>query len=69
MKMDVAIYAIKVGKSMLSKLNFDNEFDIEPSSVKDNPVYDGSKKKESPQMDEELEVYDVLLAGVEIDDK
>ena len=69
MKMDVAIYAIKVGKSMLSKLNFDNEFDIEPSSVKDNPVYDGSKKTESPQMDEELEVYDVLLAGVEIDDK
>lgn len=68
MKMDVAIYAIKVGKSMLSKLNFDNEFDIETTGAKDNPAYDGFDKKKSSQEDELLEVYDVLLAGVEIDD-
>lgn len=68
MKMDVAIYAIKVGKSMLSKLNFDNEFDIETTGTKDNPAYDGIDKKKVSQEDESLEVYDVLLAGVEIDD-
>ncbi len=71
MKMDISIYAIKVGSSSIEKLNFNNEFDIEHSfSAKDNPVY---QKEESIEVgtcaNESLDVYDVLLAGVEINDK
>ena len=69
-KMDISIYAIKVGKSSIEKLNFDNEFQIQDSySKKDNPEYE---KKEERQEDEsikkELDVFDVLLAGVEVYD-
>lgn len=71
MKMDISIYAIKVGTSSVEKLDFNNEFDIEHSfSTKDNPVY---QKEEIVEIDtcanDLLDVYDVLLAGVEINDK
>ena len=64
------ICSIKVGKSSIEKLNFDNEFEIQDSySKKDNPEYE---KKEERQEDEsikkELDVFDVLLAGVEVYD-
>lgn len=68
MKMDISIYAIKVGKSSVSKLNFNNEFDIESTGAKDNPKYDGDLQKKKPEDTEMLDVYDVLLAGVEIHD-
>lgn len=72
MKMDISIYAIKVGTSNLDKLNFNNEFEIEQSfSKKDNPVYQKERKLSGDNEDQmkELDVYDVLLAGVEIYDK
>lgn len=69
MKMDITIYAIKVGRSSLSKLNFNNEFDIDSSGRRDNPVYTGIEVKEELKEDAVLDVYDVLLAGVEIEDK
>lgn len=69
MKMDITIYAIKVGRSSLSKLNFNNEFDIDSSGKIDNPVYTGKEVKEERKEDAVLDVYDVLLAGVEIEDK
>lgn len=68
MKMDIAIYAIKVGESCISKLNFNNEFDIDDKGKKDNPAYTGIKKEKDQINESPLDVYDVLLAGVEIDD-
>mgnify|MGYP007014206875 FL=1 len=68
MKMDISIYAIKVGKSSVSELNFNNEFDIDSSGTQDNPEYDGNLKGDKLEDTEILDVYDVLLAGVEIDD-
>ena len=65
MKMDISIYAIRVGKSSVSKLNFNNEFDIDSIGAKDNPEYDGDLHKKEPEDTEMLDVYDVLLAGVE----
>lgn len=69
-KMDICIYAIKVGKSSIEKLYFNNEFEIEENySRKDNPEYE--KKQNKPvdeSVEEELDVYDVLLAGVEVYD-
>lgn len=72
MKMDISIYAIRVGSSTISKLNFSNEFEIEETNTKkDNPEYDGKHKRNDDNKNDEvkLNVYDVLLAGVEIDDK
>lgn len=72
LKMDINLYAIKVGKSSVEKLNFNNEFEIEDNfSKKDNPEYEKRKEVENGNVeaDIELDVYDVLLAGVESDDK
>lgn len=70
LKMDISIYAIKVGTSSLDKLNINSELDIDPlSTVKDNPTYcKRDKKTVDSDKDKPLEVYDVLLAGVESDD-
>lgn len=69
-KMDISIYAIKVGKSSVEKLNFNNEFEIEENfSRKDNPEYQREEKEPRDKSNtEELDVFDVLLAGVEVDD-
>lgn len=69
-KMDISIYAIKVGKSSIEKLNFNNEFEIEENySRKDNPEYEKKEKKEEDEsLKLDLDVYDVLLAGVEVND-
>lgn len=69
LRMDISIYAIRVGKSSIDKLNFSNEFDIDTSSsLKDNPTYRKDellKKVENPDSTQPVDVYDVLLAGVE----
>lgn len=69
LRMDISIYAIRVGKSSIDKLNFSNEFDLDtPSSIKDNPTYrkdELPKKAENPDYAQPIDVYDVLLAGVE----
>ena len=66
----ISIYAIKVGQSTIEKLNFNNEFEIEENfSKKDNPEYEKKKKKvEDTSVEKLLDIYDVLLAGVESDD-
>lgn len=69
LKMDICTYAIKVGKTTIDKLNFNSEFDIDPSlTLKDNPSYtDVIQQTVSDDIDikRPLDVYDVLLAGVE----
>lgn len=69
MKMDIAIYAIKVGRTALSNLNFNKEFDLEETVKVDNPSY--TKEDIIPEENDNsvVDVYDVLLAGVEINDK
>jgi hypothetical protein len=70
LKMDISIYAIKVGISSINKLNFNNEFDIQ-TVTKDNPTYQKKDKKASDddtKVEEKLDVYDVVLAGVESSD-
>lgn len=68
LKMDMSVYGIKVGKSNLAKLNFNGEFELDGDSIlKDNPEYIKEKKEKLPDdYYKELDVYDVLLAGVEI---
>lgn len=69
LKMDICIYAIKVGKTTIDKLNFNSEFDIDPSmNAKDNPSYVETTSdivSEDIDIKKPLDVYDVLLAGVE----
>lgn len=71
LKMNLSIYAIKVGTTTFEQLDVNQELDIDfTSTAKDNPSYQTSEnitddlihKKKS------LDVYDVLLAGVETDD-
>ena len=68
LKMNLSIYAIKVGTTTLSQLDVNKELDIDfYSRPKDNPDYTSSEKKTSDDTDKnrKLDVYDVLLAGVE----
>ncbi|MDO5812872.1 MAG: DUF6414 family protein [Bacillota bacterium] len=65
MKMNIIIYAIKVGVSSLSKLNFNNEFEID--NILDNPDYGDKKSNRDVHNESEYDVYDVLLAGVEFE--
>ena len=69
LKMDIILYAIKVGTSTINDLTFNNEIGSH-SYPKDNPDY---KELNAPEEDQDknaqpLNVYDVLLAGVESDD-
>lgn len=69
LKMDISIYAIKVGKTTIDKLNFNSELDIDhTTTIKDNPSYsEGSSINPYSDVDptKPLDVFDVLLAGVE----
>lgn len=69
LKMDLTIYAIKVGKTSLGQLNINNELSLDENLTikKDNPSYSKTDVRESSNIDvdAELEVFDVLLAGVE----
>ncbi len=67
-KMDLSIYAIKVGSSSISQLDFSNELNAN-SMAKDNPSYQKRKKSEEKgDSEEQLDVFDVLLAGVEAEE-
>ena len=71
LKMDLSIYAIKVGESTLEKLNINKELDIDiPEIKKINPSYEevNDEIDSNKSNDKILDVYDVLLAGVEVDD-
>lgn len=70
LKMNLSIYAIKVGRTSLDMLNVSKELDMDVSIIpKDNPSY--VEDMENENQDEgtiKLDVFDVLLAGVESDD-
>ena len=73
LKMNLSIYAIKVGTTSLAQLNVNKELDIDVySKTKDNPDYIpyDEKKTSDDETDKNrrLDVYDVLLAGVETND-
>ncbi|MBQ6794515.1 MAG: hypothetical protein IJO83_00045 [Clostridia bacterium] len=71
LKMNLSIYAIKVGNTTINQLNFNSELNIDAlSSKKDNPSYQKTtvKSGDDSNNDQLLELYDVLLAGVESND-
>jgi len=68
LKMNLSIYAIKVGTSSLNQLNINNELDIdEPFILTSNPEYKPDVASEDDKT-KKIDVYDVLLAGVEVND-
>lgn len=70
LKMNLSIYAIKVGRTTLDMLNVSKELDMDVSIIpKDNPSYvDEAEPEEGNTGRRDLDVFDVLLAGVESDD-
>ena len=70
LKMDLSIYAIKVGRTSIANLNVNKELGMDISVVpRDNPDYDGAQEESETQTSNQmLDVFDVLLAGVEADD-
>ena len=70
LKMNLSIYAIKVGKTTAEMLNVNKELGMDVSILpKDNPSYEGeSSDEEEATASQVLDVFDVLLAGVEADD-
>lgn len=68
LRMNLSIYAIKVGKSSIDMLDFSNEFKNDIHVV-DNPSYgyqnNAIHSDSNNDTAEELDIYDVLLAGVE----
>lgn len=70
LKMNLSIYAIKVGKTTLEMLDVSKELGMNVSILpKDNPSYDSqSREVENASLSQELDVFDVLLTGVEVDD-
>lgn len=70
LKMNLSIYAIKVGKTTLEMLNVNKELGMDVSIMpKDNPSYESQHTtNESATNSQVLDVFDVLLAGVEADD-
>ena len=71
LKMNLSIYAIKVGETTLDMLDINNELNLDIRVSVDNPSYepkDGSSKVEDNRINtSKLQVFDVLLAGVESD--
>ncbi|MFQ9526876.1 MAG: DUF6414 family protein [Eubacterium ramulus] len=70
LKMDLSIYAIKVGRTSLENLNVNKELGMKVSILpKDNPSYEPSEETDNAVSNSPvLDVFDVLLAGVEADD-
>ena len=68
--MDLSIYAIKVGRTSIANLNVNKELGMDISVVpRDNPDYEGEQEESETQTSNQmLDVFDVLLAGVEADD-
>ena len=70
LKMNLSIYAIKVGSTSIDMLNVSKELEMDVSIIpKDNPSYieELGIDDQTPKM-KKLDVFDVLLAGVESDD-
>lgn len=67
LKMNLSMYAIKVGCTTLDMLDVNKEFEMNVTTfTKDNPSYAESKKSENlNESSKTLDVFDVLFAGVE----
>lgn len=70
LKMDLSVYAIKVGRTSLENLDVNKELGMNVSIIpKDNPSYESCTEAENISSNNlVLDVFDVLLAGVEADD-
>lgn len=68
LRMNLKLYAVKVGKCSLSDLEVNNELAIEGFPSTDNPDYTEDVIDDSAT-DEDLDMYDVVLAGVRPDGK
>lgn len=68
--MNLSIYAIKVGRTSIANLNVNKELGMDISVVpRDNPDYEEEQGELDTQTSNQmLDVFDVLLAGVEADD-
>lgn len=65
LKMDLMMYAVRVGSCLLDDLAVDSELRLEGFSAKDNPEYEElDMSATEPDHSSPLEMYDVLLAGV-----
>ena len=69
LKMNLSIYAIKVGRTTLDMLKVSKELSMDVSIIpKDNPSYVDTEDIADPSNSTKmLDVFDVLLAGVEAD--
>lgn len=70
LKMNVCLYAILVGSSSIDQLNAGKEFNI-PLETKNNPDYVESSSNTNKTNEDDtrpINVYDVLLVGVEHND-
>lgn len=68
LRMSLTLYAVHVGECRISDLLADKELSTEGFSVADNPDY-ASEATSSPEEPEQtLEMYDVLLAGVSVNE-
>lgn len=70
MKMNLSIYAVKVGETTLDMLDINNELNLDLKISVDNPSYESNEtqnSESSKSKSEKLQVFDVLLAGVESD--
>lgn len=68
LKMNLSIFAIKVGDTTLDMLNINEELNLDlTNSVVDNPSYEESNRDNGQNTNsaKKLPVFDVLLAGVE----
>lgn len=71
-KMDLLFHAVKVGKTRIADLDVESELEFVGSSGMpknpDYPVSSAAADDNSVSDDEELDMYDVILAGVKSDD-
>lgn len=66
LKMDLSVYAIKVGSATLEDLDIEKELGLNFFKNKVNPSYESSNEVNKGEgVNTSLDVYDVLLAGVE----
>lgn len=69
LKMSLSLYAVKVGRANKDMLKVKNELGMDVSIMpRDNPSYEDREETDIPINTKILDVYDVLLAGVESDD-
>lgn len=72
-KMDLLFYAVKVGRTRIADLDVESELEFVGSSGMpknpDYPVAGAAADSNSTADDEELDMYDVILAGVKSNDQ